>query len=209
MPDSPHKRATIRPPHPLALRLIERLRDRPRSRVLDFGTGRGRNADALRAAGLTVVAIDDGAAEAGVAPADSNGTFAAAVSTHALLHGTLPAIAQRLASIATQLEPEGLFYATFGSVRDARYGQGRAIAPATFAPVDGDERGIAHTYFTRAGLEALLRANFVLEELEEREVDEIAGAWAHPHQRLRHAVHWLVVARRVSTRSRIGLEALA
>ncbi|MFZ1017913.1 MAG: hypothetical protein WAN39_08595, partial [Candidatus Cybelea sp.] len=46
-------------PHPLAVRLIEHLRAEPAARVLEFASGRGRNTEALRAAGFTVVAVDD------------------------------------------------------------------------------------------------------------------------------------------------------
>ena len=70
--DSPE--AVPRPPHPLALDLIERLRDRPGARVLEIGAGSGRNTRALIGAGLRVQA-----------PPDS-GPYAAALSTHALLH---------------------------------------------------------------------------------------------------------------------------
>ncbi|MGC1381829.1 MAG: hypothetical protein WA814_12500, partial [Candidatus Baltobacteraceae bacterium] len=55
-PDSPRVRASIVAPHPLTVDLIERLRG-GRSRVLDFASGRGRNTEALRRAGLRVVAV--------------------------------------------------------------------------------------------------------------------------------------------------------
>ncbi|HUA09530.1 MAG TPA: hypothetical protein VMA98_09670, partial [Candidatus Acidoferrales bacterium] len=71
--DSPE--ALSRPPHPLALALIERLRERPGAEVLEVGAGSGRNTPALIAAGLRV----------GSEPA--RGPYAAALSTHALLHG--------------------------------------------------------------------------------------------------------------------------
>jgi len=56
---SPQDESSIRPPHPLAARLVERLRERPESRILDFGAGSGRNSAALRRAGYDVVTVDD------------------------------------------------------------------------------------------------------------------------------------------------------
>ena len=72
----------------------------------------------------------------------------------------------------------------------------RRIANETFAPLDGDERGVAHTYFTRVQLDELLRAHYIVERLEETGVDDVAGAWAHRESPLANAVHWFAVVRR-------------
>ena len=178
--------------------LLERLRTRPGARVLDFCTGSGRNATILRTAGYDVLAVSDADADRAELSSSGDG-FAAAISTHGLLHGTLDEIAERIARIAAALEPRGLLYAAFGSVRDARYGSGARIAEATFAPLDGDERGVAHTYFTRERLETLLRPRYVIESLDETGVDALAGAWAHRERPLVKAVHWLAVAHRRAT----------
>jgi aminoglycoside 6'-N-acetyltransferase I len=180
--DSPQP--AVRPPHPLALALIERLQVRPGARVLEIGQGSGRNTRALRDAGFLVVGYD-GAGDRG----------AAALSTHDLLHGTVDEISGRLARIATHLEPGAPFYATFGSTRDARYETGSRIADGVYAPVDGDEAGVAHAYFDRTRLAALLDAHFVIEALDEREVDAIAGSWAHARAPLHGAVHWFALLR--------------
>lgn len=162
----------------------------------------------MRAAGHAVVTVDDSSFNAGDALPAALGGFAAVICTHGLLHGSLPAIQRSLDSLADRLDGGGLFYATFGSVRDARFGQGRRIGPATFAPLDGDELGVEHTYFTRAALESLLKPRFEIEWLRECDVDTIAGSWAHRERSLSKAVHWFVVAR-VPMRSCIGLDALA
>lgn len=166
--------------------------------MLDFGTGSGRNAGALAAAGFAVIGTSDAAIERG--DALPPGEFAAVVSTHALLHGTSATIAARVASLAGKLVADGLLYAVFGSVRDARFGQGTRIEAGTFAPLDGDERGVPHTYFTRSRLRALLAEHFALESLDELCVDDVAGRWAHPSQPLSGAVHWFAVARRANGR---------
>jgi hypothetical protein len=179
--DSPH--LVHGPPHPLALDLIERLSDRPAARVLEIGSGSGRNTRALVAAGLRVCSL----------PPDER--CVAALSTHALLHGSPTSLATLLDRIAAGLEPDAPLFATFGSMFDARYGMGDEREPHVFAPRDGDEAGVAHAYFDEVRLRKLLVPRFVIESLREVEVDRIAGDWAHPTTPLRGAVHWFAVAR--------------
>jgi hypothetical protein len=170
------------PPHPLALDLIERLSDHPGARVLEIGSGSGRNTRALVAAGLRVCSL----------PPDER--CIAALSTHALLHGTPASLAELLDRIAAALEPKAPLFATFGSVFDSRYGTGDEREPHVFVPRDGDEAGVAHVYFDEERLRAILTPRFTIESLREVEVDRIAGDWAHPTAPLHGAVHWFVVA---------------
>lgn len=183
-------------PHPLAQRLIERLQSRPASRVLDFAAGSGRNAAALRRAGFTVVSIGDEDAASEKVAEHARGDFAAVISTHGFLHGSSIAVAARVRSIAHALERGGLFYATFGSTHDVRFGAGERIDDSTFAPIDGDERGVLHTYYDRPQLCALLEPLFEMESLEEQRVDDVAGSWAHRERPLTRAIHWFAVGRR-------------
>jgi SAM-dependent methyltransferase len=180
-------------PHPLAERLIERLQARPESRVLDFATGSGRNAAALRRSGFTVVIVDDAAAASEVPLEGVPDPLDAVLSTHGLLHGTPASIEHRLRAIAAHLTPHGLLYATFGSTLDARFGRGERIDDATFAPLQGDERGVAHAYFDRERLAATLERDFIIESLEHHGVDEIAGRWAHRKSPLAGAAHWFAI----------------
>jgi SAM-dependent methyltransferase len=189
---SPEERPAF-PPHPLALALIQRLGGSGSS-VLDFACASGRNSAALRRAGLRVVMVEDASAASAAPFAGLCGPFAAGLSTHGLLHGRAATIAENLRGIAALLAPGGLLYATFGSVRDARFGQGVRIDASTYAPEGGDERGVAHAFFDRDALETLLAAHFTLASLEERAVDEVAGSWAHHQRPLAGAVHWFAVA---------------
>lgn len=184
-------------PHPLAESLIKRLQSEPGSPVLDFAGGSGRNGDALRRAGFAVVTVDDDAAAstAPLAGVDER-RFAAIISTHGLLHGTAGAVGERLDPLAERLRAEGVLYATFGSVADARFGRGRRLDDATYVPTEGDETGVPHAFFDRARLQALLERRFVVESLEERSVDAVAGAWAHRERPLARAVHWFAIARK-------------
>ncbi|MGC2244031.1 MAG: hypothetical protein WBA06_10435 [Candidatus Aquilonibacter sp.] len=174
-----------RPPHPLALDLIERLADRPGARVLEVGSGSGRNTHALVAAGFAVSTLP------------TQEPCVAGLSTHALLHGTPRSIGGQLSAIADALEPEGLLFATFGSVRDARYGVGEKHEAHVYAPREGDEIGVMHAYFDTERLQTLLAPHFSIESMREVDVDDIAGTWAHATAPLRGAVHWFVVAARV------------
>ena len=176
----------LRAAHPLARALIARL---PRgARVFEIGHGSGRNHRALAASGFEVVHFE--------AQPEPPAGAAGALSTHALLHGSPEEIAALLAGIARGLAAGAPFFATFGSRRDARFGEGTPLGPATFAPTEGDERGIAHSYFDEAGLRGMLAADFTIEELREVEVDAIVGGWAHASAPLRGAVHWFLTAPR-------------
>lgn len=168
--------------------------------MLDLGAGSGRNTAALAAAGYAVRSIDDDRIESFLAEctqtrAETLSAFDAALSTHALLHGTPPKIAGALAALAQLLKTDAPLYATFGSKADARYGKGIGAGEDSFAPDSGDEQGVAHAYFGEAGLRALLAPHFTIESAEEVRVDEIVGSWAHA-QRPQGSVHWFVRARR-------------
>ncbi|HVA27317.1 MAG TPA: hypothetical protein VNF68_04010 [Candidatus Baltobacteraceae bacterium] len=173
---------TPRPPHPLALALLELVGARFGARVLEVGAGSGRNTRVLTGAGLEVVGLESGL------------EAVAALATHALLHGTPQSIASALDSIARLLQPGAPFFGTFGSVRDARYGTGVEIEPHVYAPATGDEAGVAHTYFDEPRLRAMMAADWEIESLREVAVDAIAGTWAHPQTPLRGAVHWFLIA---------------
>lgn len=181
------------PAHPLALALMQRLH--PSARVLEIGSGRGRNTHALREAGFEVVTLDDAAAASADALSSLSGPFEAALSTHALLHGTFQIVDERIGAIAHLLVPNGFFCATFGSMNDARFGKGERVAENSFAPAEGDERGIAHVFYDETRLRSLLETYFEIELIEEQHVDDIAGGWAHPTSRLQGAFHWFVIAR--------------
>lgn len=162
---------------------------------MDFGSGRGRNCEALRQAGLAVTALDDAEASDAKAISILDREFEAVLSTHALLHGMPQSITDRISAIARAVKPDGLFFATFASVRDARYGNGTRVGDHTFAPTAGDEVGVPHVYYDERRLRALVGVLFEVESLEERSVDAVAGRWAHPNAPLHGAVHWFARAR--------------
>ncbi len=183
-------------PHPLTVALIEQLARNPKARVLELGSGRGRNSDAMHRAGVQVVSLDDERAGSASEIVAEGTRFDGVLATHALLHGTPQSVAERVAAVDRVLAPGGLFYATFASTHDARYGGGKRVADDTYAPAEGDEAGVSHVYYDESRLRAILTPYFHVESLEERAVDDVAGTWAHPHNPLRGAVHWFFVGRR-------------
>ena len=176
--------------HPLAHRLLAELDQRP-GRVLEIGTGSGRNRSVLIASDAQVTSLEADRL------ATASGGFDAALSTHALLHGTPATLTAAVEAIRALLKPGGRLYATFGSTRDARFGAGTRVADGVFAPLEGDEAGVAHTYWGEPQMRALLE-RFDIIELAEMPVDAIAGRWAHRQAPLHRAVHWMVVAQRPS-----------
>ncbi len=173
-------------PHPLADALVHALQTQRGARVLEIGMGSGRNRTALTAAGLAVESREE--------PPCRQGFFDAAISTHAFLHGAPDEIASGLARVAQSLKSSAPFYATFASVRDARYGRGVRLGDSTFAETEGDEPGVAHTYFTEPQLREMLIPLFQIDSLEERNVDDVAGRWAHAAPSSGR-VHFFLIAR--------------
>lgn len=183
----------LRRPHPLAQALIERLGSGSNARILELGSGRGRNTAALRAAGFEVQAIADGALRAPLETGREH--FDAALSTHGLLHGTPSIIAALVSAAAQALKPSAPFYATFASKRDARFGSGERVDENTYAPLSGDEAGVPHVYYDGAALRRLLEPAFSIETLEEVDAGAIVGRWAHA-QAPAGTVHWFLRARK-------------
>ncbi len=177
--------------HPLAAALIERLRER-NAYVLEIGSGSGRNTAALQRAGLRVHALADGVCSRLELPAQ---TFDGALSTHAFLHGTPSSVEIMLHGAALALKPAAPFYCTFASTRDSRYGRGTLIEAHTYAPQSGDEAGVAHVYFDRERLRALVETAFIIESLTEEDTDDVVGTWAHSKPPS-GTVHWFLRARR-------------
>jgi hypothetical protein len=180
--------------HPLALRLIEDLhRDRSSGPVIEVGTGAGRNTRALTAAGLHVVEVDDATPYTQLPAAQAS--MAAALSTHAYLHGTTAKLRAGLAELTRVLRPQARAYLTFGSIDDVNYGFGEQVDEHTFAPGDGPEAGIPHVYLDRATAIEFLRG-YTIESLEPIDVDAIVGRWAHSSAEPPGKRHWFAVARK-------------
>jgi hypothetical protein len=181
--------------HPLTERLIESTRERPLDGpVIEVGTGSGRNTRALVEAGIPAVGVPDSTPYTQLPGTHDN--YGAALSTHAYLHGASAKLRAGIAELRRVLRPNAPAYITLGSFKDARYGLGIPLDERSFAPGEGDETGIPHAYFDRDGVIELL-FGFTIESLEEVEVDDLVGRWAHgDDDTVAGRVHWFVVARR-------------
>jgi hypothetical protein len=181
--------------HPLAERLIEIARERPfDGPVIEVGTGSGRNTLALVAAGIPTVGVSDATPYTQLP--GTHDTYGAALSTHAYLHGASAKLRAGIAELRRVLRANAPAYITLGSIKDARYGFGTPFDERSYAPGDGDEAGIPHAYFDRDGVIELL-FGFTIASMEEVEVDDIVGRWAHDDgDELTGRVHWFVVAHR-------------
>jgi SAM-dependent methyltransferase len=205
-------------PHPLARELANFLAAQITPHVVVLGYGSGRNVPVLLAAGTRVTVIEEDPARAGLAMAhfadgqlvaveraaygdlDASGSllhasFDAALSTHALLHGTPDRIGAIVAAVRERLAPGAPFFLTLGSKDDPRYGTGRRAGLDTFAPESGPEAGVPHAYFDAGGVRELMRG-FALERCEESSAAETAGSWAHSASEAATLRHWFVRARR-------------
>ena len=180
--------------HPLAERLIALARTRPLDGpVIEVGTGSGRNTRALVDAQIPVVSVPDSTPYTQLP--GSRDDYGAALCTHAYLHGTSAKLRAGIAELRRVLRPGAPVFITLGSFKDARYGLGIPFDERSFAPGEGPELGIPHAYFDRDGVIELM-LGFTIESLEEVEVDDIVGRWAHADDDLVGRVHWFVAARR-------------
>lgn len=181
-------------PHPLAERLVAYVREHPLDApVIEIGTGSGRNTRALVAAGIPNVSVPDATPYTQLP--GSREMYGAALSTHAYLHGTMAKLRAGFADLRRVLRAGAPVFVTLGSIKDARYGLGVPYDERSFAPGEGDEAGIPHAYFDRDGVIELLYG-FAIVSLEEVDVDEIVGRWAHESDEITGRVHWFVQARR-------------
>ena len=179
--------------HPLAERLVAAAAERPfDGPVIEVGTGSGRNTRALVSAGIPVAGVPDSALYTQLPGTREN--YGAALSTHAYLHGSSDKVRAGLAELRRVLMPNAPVFITLGSFRDVRYGLGIPVDERSFAPGEGDEIGIPHAYFDRDGVIEML-AGYVIDTMEEVDVDDIVGRWAHEDD-VGGRVHWFVAARR-------------
>jgi len=180
--------------HPLADRLIRDAREHALDGpVVEVGTGSGRNTRALVDAGIPVLSVPDSTPYTQLP--GGRESYGAALSTHGYLHGASDKLRAGIAELRRVLRPRAPVYLTLGSIKDARYGLGVPFDERTFAPGDGDEAGIPHAYFDRDGVIEIL-FGFDVESMEEVDVDEIVGRWAHPNDEIAGRVHWFTIARK-------------
>jgi hypothetical protein len=181
--------------HPLAQLLIAHAREHPLDGpVIEVGTGSGRNMRALVDAHVPVLSVPDSTPYTQLPGGREE--YGAGLSTHAYLHGTNAKLRAGIAELRRVLRPNAPAFITLGSFKDARYGLGIPFDDRSFAPGEGAELGIPHAYFDHDGVIELM-LGFTIDSMEEVDVDEIVGRWAHgDDDEIAGRVHWFVIARR-------------
>lgn len=151
--------------------VVEGFKKEGIKKVLDLGCGAGRHSIYLAENGFDVSGFD--ASPEGVKITEErlkkegfegdfrvgdiydklpypDGTFDAIVSTQVLNHGTIENIRNLIKEIERILAPNGIIFITVAR-RDPNFtGQAQPeekIAPDTFVPLTGSERGLIHYYF--------------------------------------------------------------
>jgi SAM-dependent methyltransferase len=181
--------------HPDVAQLAEDLRPSTGKLVLDLGSGTGRHIIYLAQQGFDVYGFDNAAygieltqqwlAEEGLSanlhlgdmtaklPYDDN-FFDAIVSIQVIHHARLEIIEALIAEIARILKPQGQLLVTVPAVKNQAktYEQ---IAPHTFIPLDGIEKGLPHYYFD----EDQLRQSFAQFDVQALQVDDVAHYALH------------------------------
>jgi hypothetical protein len=179
-------------PHPLVERLAARLRERSvTGPILEIASGSGRNTRALGALGFPVTCLDDAIPYTQLP--SRKGGYAAAISTHGYVHGSVAKLRLGMAELKRVLAPGAPVALVFGSAEDVRFGFGTQIDELTFAPGEGPELGVPHAYLDRDALIDAL-SGFAIDSMEEVEVDDIVGRWAHEDDDIVGRVHWFVEA---------------
>lgn len=189
-------------PDPLVLHWAQARRLQGAQTALDLGCGVGRHSLALARLGYVTTAIDASLAgleysrraaeEEGLAIIFERGdmtdlpfpdaSFDYVLSLNVIYHGDAQVVREALQEIRRVLKPGGVFQGTMLSKRNARYGEGREIAPNIFIKDDADgDKDHPHFYCNARELVDLFEG-FEILALEDHE-QKGAGTW-----------HWYVVA---------------
>jgi ubiquinone/menaquinone biosynthesis C-methylase UbiE len=151
--------------------VLELLKEKGVKNVLDLGCGTGRHSVFLGENGMNVSGMDysvegvkrtqEKMAEKGLAgdfrqgdmherlPYD-DASFDAIVSTQTINHGTIEQIRDLIKEMERVLTPNGIIFLTTGLGEEgSKGGRGtdKKIAPHTFVPTEGTEKGLPHYYF--------------------------------------------------------------
>ena len=169
-----HQGKVFGEPHEDMPVVVDLLKEHRATTVLDLGCGTGRHVVYLARRGFSVSGLDSAPEGLGVArqwldeeglDADlrlhnmterlpyGDGFFDAVISVQVIHHADMAMIRQIVEEILRVLKPGGLVFVTVPELKDGKPYSWRGIeyeevAPHTFLPLSGPERGLLHTYFT-------------------------------------------------------------
>ncbi|MDH3630345.1 MAG: class I SAM-dependent methyltransferase [Gammaproteobacteria bacterium] len=119
----------------------------------------------------------------------NDGQFDAVVAFNIVYHAQRAEVETVLEQINRVLSPGGLIFITFKSILDAQCGYGEQLAPFTWAPTSGLEKGIAHYYVDEAEARRLMQDFDLISMVHKQELPV-------PGQSERHRAHWVIRARK-------------
>lgn len=181
--------------HPDVMQLGEDLQPATGKRILDLGSGSGRHVVHLAKAGYAVHGFDnsqhgidltnqwlkDENLEAELYLGDMTGGlpfeddfFNAVISIQVIHHARLEIIEAIIAELARVLKPNGTLLITVPATKNQAKTY-EEIAPNTFIPLDGIEKGLPHYYFDPAQL----RKSFAPFYIHSLHVDAVAHYSLH------------------------------
>jgi cyclopropane fatty-acyl-phospholipid synthase-like methyltransferase len=163
-------------PHEDMPKIVQMLKDRGASTVLDLGSGTGRHVVYLARNGFSAFGLDnspegieatrrwlvDEGLEADLRLQSmtekfpyEDSFFDAVVSVQVIHHADMATIRGIVDEVSRVLKTGGFLFVTVPKLRN----QGRRfeqLEPNTFVPLDGPEKGLPHHYFTRHELREVL-----------------------------------------------------
>jgi SAM-dependent methyltransferase len=174
----------FREPHEDVPGVLELLRQRGASNILDLGCGTGRHVVYLARSGFSVFGLDNSpeglrvtrqwleeeGLDAGLRLQSmteklpyEDGFFDAVISVQVIHHTDIATIREIVQEIARVLKSGGLLFVTVPQLKDGRpYSSWGAsfeqVEAHTFLPLDGPERGLLHHYFTPQELQDVFRS---------------------------------------------------
>jgi 2-polyprenyl-3-methyl-5-hydroxy-6-metoxy-1,4-benzoquinol methylase len=186
-----------------------RLKAEGLRKVCDLGCGVGRHTVFLAEQGFHVTASDvsdsaiahtrsrlrDHGVDADLHQMDmldwkfSEHAFDSLIAFNVVYHATRSQVEAVLEAIERSLRPGGLIFITFKSTLDSECGQGRKLAPFTYAPTSGVEEGVPHYYVDEAEAKRLLSRYELVSLVHKQELPVSTKS-----ERLR--AHWVVWARK-------------
>jgi ubiquinone/menaquinone biosynthesis C-methylase UbiE len=127
--------------------------------------------------------------EPGQIPVDDE-SYDAAVSLYAIEHGARDDVKNSVEELRRVLKRDGLLLVTLSSDKDGLKSVGQLVAPGTYVPKEGPERGISHFLATREDIADFFSA------FEMLELAHVSSWLSTLNSDKRLEAHWVVIARK-------------
>ncbi|MBN1696335.1 MAG: class I SAM-dependent methyltransferase [Spirochaetales bacterium] len=168
-------------PHEDMHKIVPILKERAHKRILDLGCGTGRHIIYLAKRGFNVFGLDnspkalsvasrwvkDEGVEAVFTSGDmkdplpfENNFLDAVISIQVIHHAGITTIKSIIREIKRVLRRDGLLFITVPKYKN-QAAKFKMIEPRTFIPLDGEEKGLPHHYFTPDELHILLYGFYI------------------------------------------------